>query len=156
MPSLNNRFKEKKQHDGLDAYRIIDANFNRCKEGLRVCEEIARFYLQSVGVTKKIRGLRHSLTGIMKTSKIKPLLLLQYRNSCKDIGKDFFQKRKKKSLHGVFLANAQRTKESLRVLEEFVKLFSVPSSKKIQRLRFNFYALEKKIIEKFPDLLDSR
>lgn len=156
MPSLSDRFKEKKKNDGLDAYRIIDANFNRCKEGLRVCEEIARFYLQNIGFTKKIRGLRHSLTGIIKTSKIKPLLLLQYRDSSNDIGKEFYQKSKKKSLHGVFLANAQRAKESLRVLEEFVKLFSLPSSKKIQRLRFNFYALEKKIVEKFPNLLDSR
>ncbi len=35
--------------------RIIDANLNRATEAARVIEEIARFYLDSVELSSKIR-----------------------------------------------------------------------------------------------------
>ena len=43
------------------ALRVIDANFNRCKEGLRVAEDIFRFILKEDGLRKTLRRLRHSL-----------------------------------------------------------------------------------------------
>jgi hypothetical protein len=43
----------------------------------------------------------------------------------------------------IFIANMQRVKESLRVLEEFAKLFDASFALKFQRLRFKTYAVEK-------------
>ena len=43
-------------------YRIIDANFNRTREGLRVVEEIARFFKEDSNITATLRGIRHLLT----------------------------------------------------------------------------------------------
>lgn len=146
----------KKGGDGfvLDSYRIIDANINRSKEGLRVCEEISRFHLNNKKISQKIRYLRHKITHIIKASKLKTHMLFAGRDSKNDIGKTYCLQAKKKSFKQIFLANIQRVKEALRVLEDFLKLFDAHASQKIQKLRFDVYSLEKETIEQFPALLD--
>jgi thiamine-phosphate pyrophosphorylase len=139
---------------GPDFYRILDANLNRAKEGLRVCEEITRFHLREAQITKKLRLLRHHLTTIVKNSGIKQNELFACRNSREDLGKNFKGGKNRKSFRGIFMANAQRVKESLRVLEEFLKITKKSSSQDVQKLRFLFYDLEKKAVEKCPGLLD--
>lgn len=139
-----------------DSYRIIDANFNRAKEGLRVCEEISRFHMKSTLLTKRLSRLRHRLTDTIKAAKIDQLMLFKQRDAKKDLGRDFSRGPKKRSFQDLFLANSQRVKEALRVLEEFLKLFDLSASKKIQKLRFAFYTLEKETVEEFPALLDPR
>lgn len=145
-------FKKEKDRLILDSYRIIDANINRSKEGLRVCEEISRFHLNNKGISQKIKRLRHEITHIIKASKLKTPMLLAGRDSSKDIGKTSCLYSKKKSFKQIFLSNTQRVKEALRVLEEFLKLFDTLASKKIQKLRFDVYDLEKETIEQFPAL----
>lgn len=147
--------KHTKELLGPDFYRILDANFNRAKEGLRVCEEIARFHLRQAQNTKKLRLLRHRLTAILKNSQIKQNELFACRDSEKDLGKNFKGGTPRKSFRGIFMANAQRVKESLRVLEEFLKILKKSSGYEIQKLRFAFYDLEKKVVKQNPDLLDS-
>lgn len=138
-----------------DSYRIIDVNINRCKEGLRVCEEIARFHLKSSCFSKKFSVIRHALTKLLKVSKLDQKMLFKHRDSRHDVGRAFMLGPKRSSFQNIFLANAQRIKEALRVLEEFSKLFDIALSKNIQNLRFDFYELEKTTIKKFPTLLDS-
>ncbi|MCX5667705.1 MAG: hypothetical protein NTY34_05295 [Candidatus Omnitrophica bacterium] len=46
----------------------------------------------------------------------------------------------------IFSANIERTKESLRVLEEFFKLFDKGSSARFTKLRFKVYEIEKKAL----------
>lgn len=145
-----------KQGSLRDAYRIIDANFNRSKEGLRVCEEISRFHLRNSALTKSLKNLRHRLTVVIKASRLDPKALFRERDSEEDVGKTFASGTGKKSFKEIFMANAQRTKEALRVLEEFLKIFDPAASKKLQKLRFNFYTLEKETVERFPALLDPR
>ena len=157
MPAKTLLPKNKNNPLVSDSYRILDVNINRGKEGLRVCEEILRFHLKNKLLTKKFRGLRHELTHIITTSNLDQHLLFQERNAVLDIGKTFKAlENQKKSFKEIFMRNAQRTKEALRVLEEFLKLFDLSASKNIQSLRFNFYALEKKCVKKFPALLDPR
>jgi thiamine-phosphate pyrophosphorylase len=43
----------------------------------------------------------------------------------------------------VYFANTQRCKESLRVLEEFLKLIDSDGAQEAKRLRYQLYALEK-------------
>ncbi len=47
-------------------YRVLDANINRAKEGLRTCEDTARFILNDETLAKKFKKLRHDITGITK------------------------------------------------------------------------------------------
>jgi thiamine-phosphate pyrophosphorylase len=156
MPAKNHLSKNKKSAFICDSYRIIDANFNRSKEGLRVCEEILRFHLKDAPLTGKFRNLRHELTRLIMASALNQYLLFHERQAHDDLGRTFEASGPQKSFKEIFMCNAQRTKEALRVLEEFLKLFDTSASKNIQVLRFGFYALEKKCVKKFPALLNSR
>ncbi|MBC22660.1 MAG: thiamine phosphate synthase, partial [Phycisphaerae bacterium] len=42
--------------------RVIDANANRAREGLRVLEDAARFCLEDVQLTTQAKTLRHRVT----------------------------------------------------------------------------------------------
>ena len=139
-----------------NSYRIIDANLNRAKEGLRVCEEISRFHLNNLNLTESLNKMRHTLTRLIKKAKLDHDQLFEYRDIKSDIGKAFTFGPKRRSFENIFLANSQRTKEALRVLEEFLKIFDMSASKKIQRLRFDFYAFEKKAVKSCRSLSDPR
>lgn len=131
-------------------YRIIDANLNRSREGLRVCEEIARFALDDRGLTKELKSIRH---GISECIKLYPATLrgiVSARDSGKDVGKG---KQKIEKKHGgwkdVSAANMERVKESLRALEEFSKLIDKKISDRFKGLRFRAYNAEKKLVSRF-------
>src|SRR5690349_12610330 len=53
--------------DRFAALRIIDANFNRATEALRVLEEYCRFGLNDGHLTKCWKELRHSLAKIQSS-----------------------------------------------------------------------------------------
>ena len=55
---------------------------------------------------------------------------------------------KRVKVEDILFANLQRIKESVRVLEEFSKLVDVKAAEDFKKLRYKFYALEKKIITK--------
>ena len=42
-------------------YRVLDANYNRAVEGLRVVEEFARFVISDPRITSELKQLRHQL-----------------------------------------------------------------------------------------------
>ena len=47
--------------------RVIDANYNRAKEALRVAEDMLRFVLNSKALSSRCKLLRHRLTQILLT-----------------------------------------------------------------------------------------
>lgn len=132
--------------------RIIDANINRAKEGLRVCEEVTRFILNSRNFTSQLKTIRHKIEALSK--QLFPAAdLLKERNSLKDIGKNIYiNELKRKNYRDVFFANIQRAKESLRVLEEFTKLKNTRICVEFKKIRYRLYGIEKKVAQKFPSL----
>lgn len=140
-----------------DILRIIDANVNRTLEGLRVCEEVVRFIVKDASLTKGLKCIRHDLVSLVSdVSNNKPLL--KYRDIEKDFGQHILvdSENKRDDIKHVFLANGSRVKESLRVLEEFVKLIDECRSSNFKNMRFKFYELEVKIFEKLESLCNSR
>ena len=133
-----------------DIFRIIDANLNRSREGLRVCEDIARFALDSKALTEELKKVRHSISNIAKNLSLELEGLSAARNSEGDILRRsrFESEMKRRGLSDIFAANIERVKESLRVLEELFKLINVKSSSKFCSLRFKVYAIEKKALRK--------
>jgi thiamine-phosphate pyrophosphorylase len=124
--------------------RIIDANTNRAKEGLRVCEEITRFVLNNSALTSRFKQARHSIDSLVRGLDKRSLLLYQ-RDSRKDIGKHILgNETERGTLSDVFFANIQRAKESIRVLEEFSKLKNKKLALKFKDIRYTLYDLEKK------------
>lgn len=132
-------------------YRILDANFNRAKEGLRVCEEIARFALNDKKLTLLLRQLRYQVSGVVKKLPVSYAELLSQRNTKGDLGKKFYPKREGERVNykNIFLINIQRVKEALRVLEEFTAFLDKKTPPKFQNLRFKVYNLEKTAFERF-------
>lgn len=140
-----------------DLLRIVDANFNRSREGLRVCEDIARFIMNSSALTKELKALRHGISGIIRSSPEMAEDLLESRNPSGDCGKipDFKIEVPRREANDIFMANIERVKESIRVLEEFFKLVDIKLSAKFSRLRFKAYAIEKKAVKRLASLRHS-
>lgn len=127
--------------------RIFDANLNRASEGLRVCEEITRFILESRAETSYLKKIRHEINSLAKALPAKKDLA-KGRNSKNDIGKNIYANELKRgNIEDIFLANIQRVKESIRVLEEFSKLINTHIAIRFKKIRYNTYEIEKKIIQ---------
>lgn len=136
--------------------RIIDANINRAKEGMRVCEEITRFLLEDHVLTSELKTIRHTIDTLAKKS-FSQSALLRERESTHDIGKNIFiHELKRENIRDIFFANIQRVKESVRVLEEFYKLINVRSAKAFKKIRYDIYELEKKISKRLASLYHYR
>ena len=133
-----------------DILRILDANFNRSREGLRVCEDISRFILNSPSITKELKLLRHDISEIAKATSVQSKIFFDSRNSTNDVGRasKTYSEMRRGSVNDIFAANMERVKESLRVLEEFFKLINRNRSARFSILRFKAYDLEKKAIKR--------
>lgn len=123
----------------IKIYRIIDANINRAKEGLRVVEDICRFILDDKKLTDKVKTIRHKLTALVQ---VPDALLVSSRGSDEDVARDRPVPHRK-STRQIFTANCKRAAEALRVLEEFSK-----NGTQIKDLRYLLYDLEKIIYKK--------
>jgi thiamine-phosphate pyrophosphorylase len=128
-------------------YRIIDANLNRAREGIRVVEEVARLFFDNAKLSAKLKTLRHELTTVAKES-FDEEKVLSFRNSEKDVGADSMGNLEKKraDLNSIIQANLRRSQEAARVLEEFGKLIHPNSAKAFKKIRFKLYTLEQEIL----------
>lgn len=126
--------------------RILDANANRCAEGLRVVEEIARFAMGNEALFIKLKGIRHSVRRGMEALAGAPY---RFRESASDVGKGSgtVSESYRGSLSDVAGANFSRSEEALRVLEEFGKLVGPEPAAEFKRLRFELYGLERNFFE---------
>ncbi|MBN1383655.1 MAG: thiamine-phosphate pyrophosphorylase [Elusimicrobia bacterium] len=139
------REKNKNSRTNNGIYRIIDANFNRSKEGLRVVEDFVRFALDNKKLASCIKRIRHQIDKIARG--IYPKIVFS-RNSKKDVFRTVKESRKKTG-RSIVISNIKRVEESLRVLEEFSKMISATAGLKIKKVRFSVYDIEKKVVEYF-------
>ncbi len=126
-------------------YRVMDANLNRAKEGLRVCEDICRFVYDHRQWTRGFKTIRHQLTESAVGIGITNLVAARHIEG--DVGKKTISSEfARGKVDDILYANAQRVKESIRVLEEFAKLKDRHTAEDFKKLRYRMYALEKRII----------
>ena len=139
-------------------FRIIDANFNRSREGLRVCEEIVRFILNSPQLTKELKSIRHRISALMERPIFGSNRLYESRDVETDVGRRsrFKSEMSRMDSLDIFYANIERVKESIRVLEEFTKLIDAKASVKFAALRYKTYDVEKKFNKKVSSLRHRR
>ena len=137
-------------------YRIIDANLNRVMEGVRVCEDIIRFSSDNETLTFKLKNLRHEVFESIKDLRNEHLEELVSSRDLNDVGiKSIKTEKVRENLVDLFMANTQRGKESLRVLEEVLKLFDQDLSQKFKKFRFKLYGIEKAAIEEMENIYNS-
>jgi len=126
-------------------YRIIDANFNRGREALRVMEEYCRFGLNNPTLSAQAKQCRHQLCQSMKG--IDPQKRLLNRDVDGDVGRELKVEGQlqRQSLEDCFTAAAKRASEALRALAESIQTIDPAISTMMEKIRFEVYALEKKI-----------
>ena len=121
--------------------RLLDANLNRLREGIRVVEDICRYIYNNKQLSSQLKILRHK----SKLSSYNQLL------NSRDIKGDVLKvsiktEQIRDDLESIVIANFKRAQESGRVLEEFTKLISVDESEKFKNIRYELYDLEKALI----------
>lgn len=121
--------------------RLIDANLNRLREGIRVVEDIYRYIFNDKIVATKLKTLRHN-------SRIEIYNdLLDSRDIQNDVLKTSTKSEQNRTdLVSILIANFKRAQESARVLEEFTKLISIDISENFKSIRYDLYHLEKSIL----------
>lgn len=125
-------------------YRVIDANLNRAREGLRVIEDTARFVANDSKAFAQLRAARHKLDKV--TRNIYPELIKE-RDSHGDEGRSVKEKGRE-GLKALVSANFRRAQEALRVLEEYGKIVSPKAAPVFKKIRFQTYILEREFIVK--------
>lgn len=131
---------------GIDTARILDVNFNRAREALRVLDDYARFVLGDAFLTKLVKDMRHALAAA--SDSLPPGLLLSARETQHDIGTSLSAagEYERGSPAQVASVNLKRLQESLRSLEEFGKVVSAELGRTLESLRYGVYTLERALV----------
>ena len=126
-----------KSNPGLE--RLIDANLNRLREGLRVLEDVNRYMLDEKTFSEHFKTLRHRLQPAWSSAR------LSHRNIAGDVLKGSTpSEMSRHSQESLMIANFARAEESARVLEEAFKLVDKKLSALFKDLRYELYDLEKR------------
>ena len=117
--------------------RLIDANLNRLREGIRVVEDIFRYVYNDKQTAIKLKELRH-------LSRLENYIeLLETRDVKNDVLRSSIKSElNRTNLYSILIANFKRAQESSRVLEEFCKLISIKDSENFKYIRYELYNLE--------------
>lgn len=117
--------------------RLIDANLNRLREGIRVVEDIFRYVYNNKEIATKLKNLRH----LVRTQNY--IELLETRDVANDVLRSSIKSEQNRDdLTSILIANFKRAQESARVLEEFTKLSSIEDSENFKYIRYELYTLE--------------
>ncbi|MDJ0680424.1 MAG: thiamine phosphate synthase [Xenococcaceae cyanobacterium MO_167.B52] len=124
-------------------YRILDANLDRAREGLRIIEEWCRFGLNNATLAEECKNIRQEL------AKLHHWEIRQARNTANDVGTELShpQEEVRDSIDSILQANLCRTQEALRVLEEYGKLYNPQMGGICKKMRYRVYTLETSLLD---------
>ncbi len=125
--------------------RILDANFNRAGEALRVWEEYARFQLEDRNLSESIKQLRHDLTASVPDSL--RASMIYHRDSAGDVGQaiETSSEYQRAGAWDVAQANGQRASQALRAIEEYSKPCASECARQAEAIRYQVYDIERRL-----------
>jgi thiamine-phosphate pyrophosphorylase len=126
--------------------RLLDANFNRAREALRVLEDYARFIRDDAGLSESLKTLRHDLTAATAPHVA---AAIAHRDTPGDVGTMIGTpaEARRDDLAHVVTAAGKRMGEALRAIEEYLKTIDADVSQQVEQIRYRFYAIEQRIAE---------
>jgi len=130
--------------------RIIDANFNRAREAIRVIEDYARFIQDDPAGCEAAKRLRHALAAIYHRLPVDELLAA--RDTPNDVGTQIStpSEQNRTGDADVCVAACKRLPEALRTLEEYAKTFDPQVAAAIEAIRYRAYDLEQRVALRAP------
>jgi thiamine-phosphate pyrophosphorylase len=123
-------------------YRILDANLDRAREGLRIIEEWCRFGLNSAAMAGECKQMRQEL------AKWHNQELRAARDTPGDPGTELTHpgEEQRSGIEQLLQANLCRVEEALRVLEEYGKLYNPDMGVAFKQMRYRVYTLESNLL----------
>ena len=132
-----------------EIYRILDANFNRAREALRVIEDFARFALDDAALAGAAKQMRSRLQQALEAFPADRLLAS--RDTPGDVGTALTSptEARRADVGAVVSAAGKRLTEALRTLEEYAKV-ARPAAEAgapgvFESLRYEAYALQQRV-----------
>jgi thiamine-phosphate pyrophosphorylase len=123
--------------------RLLDANANRAREGLRVVEDYARFVLNDEKLSGRVKQIRHDLTAVLRSYLGEAIL---HRDTPGDVGVDnkTDAEMRRADVADVVTAAGKRVGEALRAIEEYAKTIGPPplDARAVEGIRYRFYDAE--------------
>lgn len=133
-------------------HRILDANLDRAREGLRIIEEWCRFGLDDRQLVAECKQMRQEIASFHSTE------LRKARDTATDTGTTLThpQEEQRRGVEHLLQANLCRVQEALRVLEEYGKLYNSEMGIAFKKMRYRVYILESRLLlqqeQHFKDL----
>ena len=126
-------------------YRILDANLDRAREGMRIIEEWCRLGLNHQPLAEECKNIRQEL------ARWHSWELRQARDTQGDVGTDLTHDREevRESIEQLLQANLCRAQEALRVLEEYSKLYEPEMATACKQLRYRVYTIESTLFNNY-------
>jgi len=126
--------------------RLLDANYNRAREAMRVLEDYARFVLNDEMLSGFAKQLRHDLSQCIGQIPLDKRIAA--RDTPGDVGTRISTdtEKQRQDAAAVAQAAAQRLTEALRCLEEYSKIISADIAGRIEAMRYRSYELEKRFM----------
>lgn len=122
--------------------RILDANLDRAREGLRIIEEWCRFGLNSSELADECKQLRQEL------AHWHSMALRLSRDTPGDPGTELTHpgEEQRAGVEQLLQANFCRVEEALRVLEEYGKIYHTDMGGAFKQMRYRVYTLESHLL----------
>ena len=135
-------------------YRILDAAIDRVREALRVLEDSLRFIEDNRELTTRLKEFRHAFAQTVEPIPLASLLAC--RSTETDVGTaiETGDEYRRESRGRILAANFCRLQESLRSIEEYSKMGFPGIARKIERLRYDSYILQKDVFIGAPGLFE--
>ena len=128
--------------------RLIDANLNRAREGLRVIEDYARFIRDDRAIGESLKSIRHRLASATREVADRAIVL---RDTPGDVGTSYAEvgALPRVELRDVVTAAGRRTGEALRAVEEYLKTIDAAAAREVEACRYAFYDVEQRVAATF-------
>lgn len=139
------RYCQENMDKNLAIFRILDANLDRAREGLRVVEEWCRLGLENSDWAEKCKQMRQEIA-YWHTSELR-----MARDTPNDPGIQIShpQEEKRETINQLLQANLCRVQEALRVLEEYGKLYDGNMGTACKKIRYQVYTLESELLQNY-------
>lgn len=131
--------------------RILDANANRAREGLRTAEDYVRFIVGDLHGAERLRMLRQGITDTLLTVPELERALIESRNVSSDPlqpdnWKDVLRRLDVELPLNVAHRGLKRAQEAFRVLEEYLRGSHNQQAERISKLRYSAYEEEQRLV----------